>query len=136
MYFFFGNVFPRGMHAFIKLKTLSEAMQSHLKKMTIWQRSHKPFICRSYDSARNCRILSDGIANDIPAVTFSVLMPMTSPSLKQLRRRMLQCTEGPQQRPPLNSLLGFSPEISLSDTCDAVRVSVFNINLDPPVTEE
>lgn len=39
-----------------------------------------PLDCLSWDSARNCRILSEGIAKDIPAVTFSVLMPITSPS--------------------------------------------------------
>lgn len=39
-----------------------------------------PLACLSWDSARNCWILSEGMAKDIPAVTFSVLIPITSPS--------------------------------------------------------
>lgn len=39
-----------------------------------------PLACRSCDSVRNFLILSDGMAKEIPAVTFRVLMPITSPS--------------------------------------------------------
>lgn len=39
-----------------------------------------PFNWRSWNSAKNCRIRSDGIAKEMPAVTFSVFMPITSPS--------------------------------------------------------
>lgn len=39
-----------------------------------------PLACRSWDSVRNFLILSDGIAKAMPAVTFRVLMPITSPS--------------------------------------------------------
>lgn len=39
-----------------------------------------PFNWRSWNSARNCLIRSEGIAKEIPAVTFSVFMPITSPS--------------------------------------------------------
>lgn len=42
-----------------------------------------PLASLSYDSARNCRILSDGIAKEIPAVTFNVLIPITSPSYRK-----------------------------------------------------
>lgn len=42
--------------------------------------SIEPLACLSCDSARNCLILSEGMAKEIPAVTFSVLIPITSPS--------------------------------------------------------
>lgn len=41
---------------------------------------YEPLACLSCDSARNCLILSEGMAKEIPAVTFRVLMPITSPS--------------------------------------------------------
>lgn len=45
-----------------------------------------PLACLSWDSAKNCRILSEGIAKDIPAVTFRVLIPITSPSYRNTHK--------------------------------------------------
>ena len=42
-----------------------------------------PFSWRSWNSAKNCRMRSEGIAKEIPAVTFSVFMPITSPSCQR-----------------------------------------------------
>lgn len=39
-----------------------------------------PLLCLSCDSVRNWVIRSEGIAKEIPAVTFKVLIPITSPS--------------------------------------------------------
>lgn len=41
-----------------------------------------PLACLSYDSVRNSLILSDGMAKEIPAVTFRVFIPITSPSCR------------------------------------------------------
>lgn len=45
-----------------------------------------PLAWRSWDSVRNFLILSDGIAKEIPAVTFRVFIPITSPSCKARRK--------------------------------------------------
>ena len=42
-----------------------------------------PFNWRSWNSAKNCRMRSEGIAKEIPAVTFNVFMPITSPSCQR-----------------------------------------------------
>lgn len=42
-----------------------------------------PLLCLDWDSVRKRLILSEGIAKEIPAVTFRVLMPITSPSWKK-----------------------------------------------------
>lgn len=42
--------------------------------------SSSPLLCLSRESLRKRVILSEGIANEIPAATFRVLMPITSPS--------------------------------------------------------
>lgn len=54
-----------------------------------------PFDCLSWDSVKNFLILSDGIAKEIPAVTFNVLIPITSPSWRNKKKRYFRKHDKP-----------------------------------------
>lgn len=84
MYFFLVIAFPTKRKTSLDHLLLPKEPQ---RLLTFWliislskQWSTVPLACLSWDSVRNFLILSDGIANEIPAVTFNVLIPMTSPS--------------------------------------------------------
>lgn len=64
--------------AFVTFVSAADEKQHKCGELRQW--ALIPLDCLSYDSARNCRILSEGMAKEMPAVTFSVLIPMTSPS--------------------------------------------------------
>lgn len=80
MYFFFWTVWPEGGKQIKLLKPFM--LLTCLEDFTEQSYTNEPLACLSCDSARNCRILSEGMAKEIPAVTFSVLMPITSPSCR------------------------------------------------------
>ncbi len=88
IYFFLVVVFPENKYNILLIDTFLNFWLEMLSKQSKCFRFSTfnpsfcpwPLACLSWDSARNCRILSEGIAKDIPAVTFSVLIPITSPS--------------------------------------------------------
>ncbi len=118
--FFFVAVFPENKYEILLIDTFLNFWLEMLFKQSKCFRFSTfnppfcpwPLACLSWDSARNCWILSEGIAKDIPAVTFSVLMPITSPSYSnrhknvnshkhtaQLHAQMSSCHNG--KFPPL-----------------------------------
>lgn len=81
IYFFFVAVFPKDIQYMYLYRDSIMYLFTGLHII----RCYWPLACLSWDSARNCRILSEGMAKEIPAVTFSVLIPITSPSCKNSR---------------------------------------------------
>ena len=69
-----------------------------------------PFSWRSWNSAKNCRMRSEGIAKEIPAVTFSVFMPITLPSCQRRGHRSAAqlCRLNRQRKERAYGCLGWS----------------------------
>lgn len=62
----------------LQLQTLNLFLPNCCSRFDPW-----PLLCLASDSVRKRLILSEGMAKEIPAVTFRVLMPITSPSWKK-----------------------------------------------------